>query len=169
MASEENFLVLMHYRGSIKKKIRSGINFTDKNSLSIFLKPTTSFANFVNSTIQKLGIQQVEKLFYRIPISVLKWRFSPSFAVDLNRSGDGEVAIIDRVPVSLQRGAPHGIDDALLDDDDVDDVEPDIIADDSGDDIAASNPVGAGRASSSGTQQYPLPPLHTFHLWTWMP
>ncbi|RYR07323.1 hypothetical protein Ahy_B05g074653 [Arachis hypogaea] len=81
---------------------------------------------------------------------------SPSFAVDLNRSGDGEVGIIDRVPVSLQRGPPDGMDDALPDDDDADDVEPDIIADDIGDDIAASNPAGTAGASSSETQQYPL-------------
>ncbi|XP_016195725.1 uncharacterized protein LOC107636747 [Arachis ipaensis] len=80
---------------------------------------------------------------------------SPSFAVDLNRSGDREVGIIDRTPVSLQRWTPDSIDDILPDDDDVDDVEPDIIADDSGDDIAASNSARAGRASSSGTQQYP--------------
>ncbi|RYR35445.1 hypothetical protein Ahy_A10g050589 [Arachis hypogaea] len=55
---------------------------------------------------------------------------SPSFVVDLNRSGDGEVGIIDRVPISLQRGAPNGIDNALPDDDDADDLEPDIIVDD---------------------------------------
>ncbi|RYR58880.1 hypothetical protein Ahy_A05g024741 [Arachis hypogaea] len=41
MANEESFLVLVHYRGSIKKKTRSGIKFTDKDPFSIFLKPTT--------------------------------------------------------------------------------------------------------------------------------
>ncbi|RYR62839.1 hypothetical protein Ahy_A04g020585 isoform K [Arachis hypogaea] len=64
---------------------------------------------------------------------------SPSFTVDLNRSGGGEVGIVDRVPIFLQCGAPASMDDALPDDDDADDVESDIIADDSGDDITASN------------------------------
>ncbi|RYR77853.1 hypothetical protein Ahy_A01g002511 [Arachis hypogaea] len=45
--------------------------------------------------------------------------------------------------------------DALLDDDDDDDVEPDLIADDSGNEIAASNPAGIGGGSSSGAKQYP--------------
>ncbi|XP_057740417.1 uncharacterized protein LOC130957589 [Arachis stenosperma] len=67
---------------------------------------------------------------------------SLSFVADLNRSDDREVDIIDTVPVLLQGGTPDGIDDVLRDDDDNDDVEPDIIADDSGDDIAASNPAG---------------------------
>ncbi|RYR77735.1 hypothetical protein Ahy_A01g002325 [Arachis hypogaea] len=70
---------------------------------------------------------------------------SPSFATDLNCSGDGKVGIIDMTPVSLQGGAPDGIDDILWDDD----VEPNIIADDSGDDIARSKPVEGGGASSS--------------------
>ncbi|RYR53432.1 hypothetical protein Ahy_A06g028543 [Arachis hypogaea] len=53
---------------------------------------------------------------------------SSSFAVDLNRSGDGEIGIIDRTPVSLQRGMPDGIDDVLSDGDDANDVESNIIA-----------------------------------------
>ncbi|RYR32135.1 hypothetical protein Ahy_B01g057121 [Arachis hypogaea] len=70
-------------------------------------------------------------------------------------SGGGEVGIVDRVPTSLQCAAPAGMGDALLDDVDDDNVEPDLIGDDSGDEIAASNPAGAGGGSSSGTQQYP--------------
>ncbi|RYR17740.1 hypothetical protein Ahy_B03g062430 isoform A [Arachis hypogaea] len=65
--------------------------------------------------------------------------------------GGGEVGIVDRVPTSLQCGAPVGMGDALLDDDDDDDVESDLIANDSSDEIAASNPVGAGGGSGSGT------------------
>ncbi|XP_015945936.1 uncharacterized protein LOC107471011 [Arachis duranensis] len=247
MASEESFLVLMHYRGLIKKKIRPGIKLTDKDPLSISLKPTTSFADFLNTIIQKLGLQGVKRvkmLFYLISISVLqddvkytlfvigtdedlkvlfhcRWQFpevripellaklvdgvsssggsnrniqtlataacsssrpvvasssvpviapvemvvaSRSFAIDLNRSGVEEVGIIDRAPISLQRGVPNGIDDALPDDDDADDVEPDIIVDDSGDDIASSNPARDSGVSSLGTQQYPC----AFHLWTWI-
>ncbi|RYR07327.1 hypothetical protein Ahy_B05g074659 [Arachis hypogaea] len=75
MASEDSFLVLVHYRGSIKKKTRSEIKFTDKDLLSVVLKPSTSFTEFLNSVIQKLGLQgvkRVEKLFYRIPILVLR-------------------------------------------------------------------------------------------------
>ncbi|XP_016206663.1 uncharacterized protein LOC107647049 [Arachis ipaensis] len=238
MASEESVLVLVYYRGSIKKKTRSGVKFTDKDPLSIFLRPTTSFDEFLNSIIQKHGLQgvkRVEKLFYRIPISLLRddvkydsfvigsdedlevmfhcrRQFpevrtpkllaklvdlvsslggsnrntqtrgmvagsssrpigtfssvpviaprdvavaSPSFAIDLNRSGGGEVGIVDRVLIPLQCGAPASMDDASLDDDDDDDLESDIIADDSGDDIIASNPAGFGGSSSSGTQHYP--------------
>ncbi|RYQ85432.1 hypothetical protein Ahy_B10g104996 isoform A [Arachis hypogaea] len=235
MASEDSFLVLVHYRWSIKKKICSGIKFTDKDPLSIFLKPSMSFTEFLNSIIQKLGLQGVkwvEKLFYRISISVLRsdedlevlfhYRrkfsevrtlellaklvdvvsnsggpnrnpqapatetcscsrpsgassFVPMIALEtmlvasqsfpdgLNRCSDGEVGITDTATVSLQGRAPDGIDDILQDDDE--DVEPDMIVDDSGDDKAGSNPIGGGGASSSGTQQYP----HTFQIWTWMP
>ncbi|RYR30900.1 hypothetical protein Ahy_B01g055688 [Arachis hypogaea] len=204
MANEESFVVLVQYRWSIKKKIRSGIKFTDKDPLSIFLKPSTSFNEFLNSIIQKLGLQgmkRVEKLFYRIPISVLRddvkydslvigsdedlevlfhcrrqfpevrtpellaklvdvissssgsnrnsqavataacstsrpsgasssmpviapeamLVVSPSFAVDLNRSGNGAVGIVDTAPVSLHWFAPDGVDDVLRDDDEDDD------------------------------------------------
>ncbi|XP_015940141.1 uncharacterized protein LOC107465685 [Arachis duranensis] len=75
MANDESFVALVHYRWPIKKKIRSGIKFTDKDQLSVFLKPSTSFAEFKNTILQRLGlhgVKQVEKLFYRIPISVLR-------------------------------------------------------------------------------------------------
>ncbi|RYR00963.1 hypothetical protein Ahy_B06g079837 [Arachis hypogaea] len=75
-----------------------------------------------------------------------------SVAANLYCSGDGEVGITDTAPVSLQGGIPDGIDDVLLGDDDNDDLEPDIIVDDSGDDIAGSNPAVGGGAFSSGTQ-----------------
>ncbi|RYR43676.1 hypothetical protein Ahy_A08g040072 isoform A [Arachis hypogaea] len=74
MASDENFFVLVHYRGSIKKS-RSGIKFTDKDLLSVFLKHSTSFTEFQNTILQKLGlhgVKMVEKLFYRILIFVLR-------------------------------------------------------------------------------------------------
>ncbi|RYR45966.1 hypothetical protein Ahy_A07g031735 [Arachis hypogaea] len=192
MSSKESCLCLVHYQGSIKKKICSSVKFTDKDPLSIFLKSTMSFADFLNFIIQKFGLQgmkRVEKLFYHIPISCCEMtdedleavfhcrrQFSEvrtpelltklvdvvsslggsnrntqtpitaayssstpvgasscvpviapqdehvaflSFAVDLNRSSGREC------------GASAGIDDALPDDDDANDVEPDIIADDS--------------------------------------
>ncbi|XP_016168196.1 uncharacterized protein LOC107610701 [Arachis ipaensis] len=193
-------------------------------------RPTTSYDDFVNSILQKLGLQgmkRVQKLFYRILISVLqeivkydcltiasdedlqvlfhcRRQFPevrtpellaklvdvvsssggsnrnthtictvassssrpvgvalsvpvneppdepvafPSFAVDLNCSGGGEVGIVDRVTTCLQHAAPAGMGDALLDGVDDDDVELDLIADDNGDDIAASNLIGAGGGS----------------------
>ncbi|RYR36380.1 hypothetical protein Ahy_A10g051350 [Arachis hypogaea] len=53
--------------------MRSRIKFTDKNPLSVFMRPSTSFIKF-KDIIQKLGLQgvkRVEKLFYRILISIL--------------------------------------------------------------------------------------------------
>ncbi|XP_015944398.1 uncharacterized protein LOC107469542 [Arachis duranensis] len=229
MASEESFVVLVHHRGSIKRKTRSGVKFTDKNPLSIFMRPTMSCDDLVNSILQKLGLEgvkQVKKFFYRIQILVLqeimkydcftigsvedlhvifhcRRQFpkvktpellaklvdvvsssggsnrntptvgtvadssskptgasssvpvyeppvqpvaSPSFTFDPNDSGGGEVGIGDFVPTSLQSAAPteNPIVNALLDDPDDNDVEPDIIVDDSGDDIGASEPAGAG-------------------------
>ncbi|RYR26045.1 hypothetical protein Ahy_B02g060176 [Arachis hypogaea] len=75
MTSDESFVALVHYRWSIKKKTRSGIKFTDKDPQSVFLKPLTNFAEFNNTILQRLGlhgVKRVEKLFYRIPISVLR-------------------------------------------------------------------------------------------------
>ncbi|RYR67739.1 hypothetical protein Ahy_A03g014130 [Arachis hypogaea] len=46
----------------------------DKDLLSVFLKPSTSFTEFQNTIIRKLGLQSVkgvEKLFYKILISIL--------------------------------------------------------------------------------------------------
>ncbi|XP_015932933.1 uncharacterized protein LOC107459229 [Arachis duranensis] len=238
MASKESFEVLVHHRGLIKRKTRSGVKFPDKDPLSIFVRPTTSYDDLVSFVLRKLGLEgvkRVKKFFYRIPISVLqeivkydcftigsdddlqvlfhcRWQFpkvrtpellaklvdvvsssgglnrntptvatvagsssrpagasssvpvyeplvqpvaSPSFAVDLNGSGGGKVGIGDYVPTPLQCAAPAGLGDALLDNPVDDDVEPDIIADDSGDDIEPSEPATAGGGSSSRTQQYP--------------
>ncbi|XP_057734553.1 uncharacterized protein LOC130949994 [Arachis stenosperma] len=82
---------------------------------------------------------------------------SPSFAANLNRSGDagvgetrqlGEVAIAMpstpiMVPIFGEGGVPDGIEDALHDDDDDDDddVESATIADDSDDDIPQTTAV----------------------------
>ncbi|XP_052110207.1 uncharacterized protein LOC107465300 [Arachis duranensis] len=203
MASEESFVLLVHHRGSIKRKTRSGVKFTDKDPLSIFIRPTTSYDEFVNSILQKLGLQGVKWVLFHCRRQFLEVRTpelleklvdvvsssggsnwnthtigtvagsnsrlvgasssvpvneppvepvaSPSFVVDLNCSGGGEVGIVDVVPTSLQCAAPAGLGDALLDDVDDDDVEPDTIADD----IGASDPAGAGGGSSFGTQQYP--------------
>ncbi|QHO01166.1 Putative mutator sub-class protein [Arachis hypogaea] len=75
MASEESFVVLVHHRGSIKRKTRSGVKFTDKDPLCIVVKPTTSYDDLVRSVLMKLGLEgakRVKKFFYRIPITVLQ-------------------------------------------------------------------------------------------------
>ncbi|RYQ82055.1 hypothetical protein Ahy_B10g100629 [Arachis hypogaea] len=54
----------------------SEIKFTDKDPLSIFFKPSTSFTEFHNTVIRRLGLQgvkRVEKLFYRISIFLLRY------------------------------------------------------------------------------------------------
>ncbi|XP_015969910.1 uncharacterized protein LOC107493324 [Arachis duranensis] len=203
MASEESFVVLVHHRGSIKRKTRFGVKFTDKDPLYIIVTPTMSFDDPVRSVLMKLGLEgakRVKKFFYRIPITVFqdtvkydcfmiisdedlqviflcRWQFpevrtpellaklvdvpivqpvaSPSFAVDLNGSGDGEVGSRENLPNALLGVVPLGVGDELLGDAEEDDVEPDMIDDDSGDDIGASEAALAIGGSSSGTQQYP--------------
>ncbi|XP_057723973.1 uncharacterized protein LOC130939925 [Arachis stenosperma] len=199
MASEESFEVLVHHRGSIKRKTRSGVKFPDKDPFSIFVRPTMNYDDLVSSVLRKLGLEGVKQFpkvrtpellaklvdvvsssgssnrntpivatvagsssrpagasssvpVYEPPVQPVT---SHSFAVDLNRSGGGEVGIGDYVPTPLQCAAPAGLGDALLDNPVDDDVEPDIIADDSGDDIGPSEPATAKGGSSSGTQQYP--------------
>ncbi|XP_057720165.1 uncharacterized protein LOC130934631 [Arachis stenosperma] len=75
MASEESFIVLVHHRGSIKRKTRSGVKFTNKDPLCIVMTPTTSYDDLVRSILMKLsleGAKRVKKFFYRIPITVLQ-------------------------------------------------------------------------------------------------
>ncbi|RYR38488.1 hypothetical protein Ahy_A09g043539 isoform F [Arachis hypogaea] len=80
---------------------------------------------------------------------------SPSFAVDLNGSVGDEVGARENLPNALLGVAPVGVGDGLLGDAEENDVEPDMIDDDNGDDIGASEPALAVGGSSSGTQQYP--------------
>ncbi|RYR12817.1 hypothetical protein Ahy_B04g070154 isoform I [Arachis hypogaea] len=238
MASEDSFLVLVHHRGSIKRKTRSGVKFTDKDPLCIIVRPSTSYDDLVSSILLKLGLdglKRVKKFFYRIPTTVLqdtvkydcftigsnedlqvmyhcRQQFSevrtpellaklvdvvsssggsnrnthtlamvagsssrpavasssvpayepptqsvasPSFAVDLRGNVGDEVGTGEHLPTSLHCATPAGVGDGLCDDPDNDDVEPDLIADDSGDDLGASDPRGAAGGFSSGTQQYP--------------
>ncbi|XP_057729993.1 uncharacterized protein LOC130945278 [Arachis stenosperma] len=238
MTTEESFVMLVHHRGSIKRKTRSSVKFTDKDPLCMIVRPTTRYEDLVSSVLLKLGLEgmkRVKKFFYRIPITMLQETIkydcftigsdedlqvmfhcrrqfpevrtpellaklvdvvsssggsnrhsttlatvagsssrpavasssvpayeppvqpvaSPSFAVDLNGSVGDEVRTREFPQTSLQCAAPAGVGDGFLDDPDDDDVEPDMIADDSGDDVGASEPAGAGGGSSSGTQQYP--------------
>ncbi|RYR21933.1 hypothetical protein Ahy_B03g067219 isoform C [Arachis hypogaea] len=222
MASEDSFLVLVHHRGSIKRKTRSGMKFTDKDPLCIIVRPTTNYDALVSSVLEKLGLEgvkRVKKFYYRIPTTVLhdtvkydcftirsdedlqvmylcRRQFpesggsnrnpntivtvagsssrpavasssvpvnepaiqpvaSPSFAVDLNGNVADEVRYGEHHPTELRCPTPAGVGEGLFDDPDDDDVEPDMIADDSGDDLGASDPRRATGGSSSGTQQYP--------------
>ncbi|XP_057763289.1 uncharacterized protein LOC130983121 [Arachis stenosperma] len=238
MASEDSFLVLVHHRGSIKRKTRSGVKFTDKDPLCIIMSPTTSYDGLVSSVLGKLGLEgvkRVKKFFYRIPITVLhdtvkydcftigsdedlqvmflsRRQFlevrtpellakfvdvvsssggsnrnantiataagsssrpavasssvpvyeaaiqpaaSPSFAVDLAGNVGDEVGYDEHHPTQLQCPPPAGVGEGLCHDSDDDDVEPDIIADESGDDVGASDPIRPTGGSSSGTNQYP--------------
>ncbi|XP_016195837.1 uncharacterized protein LOC107636878 [Arachis ipaensis] len=238
MASEDSFLVLVHHRGGIKRKTRSGVKFTDKDPLCIIVSPTTSYDALISSVLVKLGLEgvkRVKKFFYRIPTTVLhdtvkydcfiigidedlqvmflcRRQFpevrtpellaklvdvvsssggsnrntntiatvagsssrpavasssvpmyepqiqpvaSPSFAVDLSGNVGDEVRYGEHLPTEVHCPTPAGVGEGFFDDPDDDDVEPDMIADDSGDDLGASDPRGATGGSSSGTQQYP--------------
>ncbi|RYR58839.1 hypothetical protein Ahy_A05g024704 isoform C [Arachis hypogaea] len=75
MASEESFVVLVHHRGSVKRKTSSGVKFIDKNPLCIVVTPTTSYDDLVRAVLTKLGLEgakRVKKFFYRIQITVLQ-------------------------------------------------------------------------------------------------
>ncbi|RYQ79549.1 hypothetical protein Ahy_Scaffold5g107769 [Arachis hypogaea] len=75
MASEESFVVLVHHRGSVNRKTRSGVKFTDKNPLCIIVTSTTSYDDLVSAVLMKLGLEgakRVKKFFYRIPVTVLQ-------------------------------------------------------------------------------------------------
>ncbi|RYR34957.1 hypothetical protein Ahy_A10g050024 isoform B [Arachis hypogaea] len=178
MASDDSFLVLMHYRGSIKKKIHSEIKFNDKFSLNIFFKLSTSFIEFQNTIIKKLGMQcvkRVEKLFYKILIFVLRDDVKyDSFVIgsdeDLQvlfhcrrqffevRTPELLAKLVDVVCSSggsnrnPQPSAMASCSSSMPVDDD--DVKSATIADDSNDDIARSNPTRGSGAASSRIQQY---------------
>ncbi|RYR28358.1 hypothetical protein Ahy_B01g052467 isoform B [Arachis hypogaea] len=214
MASEESFVVLVHHRGSIKRKTHSGVKFTDKDPLCIVVNPTTSYDDLVRSVLMKLGLEgvkRVKKFFYRIPVTILhdtvkydcltigsdedlqvmgsnrnttnvataagsssraavasssvpvyepavQLVASPSFAVDLNDGVGDEVGSFDILPNALEGVPPVGVGDGVLGDADEDDVEPDTIEDDSGDELDAmrhegvlGHAVGFGARDAKGT------------------
>ncbi|RYR67532.1 hypothetical protein Ahy_A03g013938 isoform J [Arachis hypogaea] len=80
---------------------------------------------------------------------------SPSFAIDLSGNVGDEVRYGEHIPTEVHCPTPAGFGDGLFDDPDDDDVEPDMIADESGDDVGTTVPRRATGGSSSGTQQYP--------------
>ncbi|RYR68569.1 hypothetical protein Ahy_A03g015054 isoform F [Arachis hypogaea] len=165
MASEESFVVLVHHRGSIKRKTRSGVKFTDKDPLCIVVTPTTSFDDLVRSVLMKLGLEATAAGSSSRPVvgsssvpvyqPVVQPVASPSFAVDLNGSVGDEVGSRENLPNPLLGVAPLGVGDGLLGDVEEDDVEPDMIDDDSGNDIGAKgvsrHSVGFGARDTEGT------------------
>ncbi|RYR67546.1 hypothetical protein Ahy_A03g013939 isoform B [Arachis hypogaea] len=224
MASEESFVVLVHHRGSVNRKTRSGVKFTDKNPLCIVITSTTSYDDLVSAVLMKLGLDgakrntvkydcftinndvdlQVMFLCRRqfpevrtpellarlvdvvssssgsnrntntianpagsssrpavasssVPVyePVVQHVASPSFAVDLNGTEGDEVVERENLPNALVGVAPVGVGDGFLVDEEEDDVEPDMIDDDSADDIGATGPALEVGGSSSDTQQYP--------------
>ncbi|RYR71732.1 hypothetical protein Ahy_A02g005964 isoform E [Arachis hypogaea] len=165
MASEESFMVLVHHRGSIKRKTRSGVKFTDKDPLCIVVKPTTSYDDLVRSVLMKLGLEAAAAGLSSRPAvassSVPVYEpavqpvASPSFAVDLNDGVGDVVGSVDILPNALQGVPPVGVGDGVLGDVEDDDVEPDMIEDDSGDEVGAKgvsrHSVGFGARDAEGT------------------
>ncbi|RYR08885.1 hypothetical protein Ahy_B05g076746 isoform A [Arachis hypogaea] len=197
MASEEeSFAVLVHHRGSIKRKTRSGVKFTNKNPLYIVVNRTTSYDDLVRSVLMKLGLEGAKRIMFlcrrqfpevRTPELLAKLVdvvsssggsnrnttnvataagsssmaavasssvpvyepaaqlvASPSFAVDLNDGVRDEVGSFDVLPNALHGVPPVGVGDGELGDPDEDDVEPETIDDDSGDEVVAAGPALAG-------------------------
>ncbi|RYR48616.1 hypothetical protein Ahy_A07g034658 isoform A [Arachis hypogaea] len=197
MASEEeSFAVLVHHKGSIKRKTRSGVKFTDKNPLYIVVNRTTSYDDLVRAVLMKLGLEGAKRIMFlcrrqfpevRTPELLTKLVdvvsssggsnrntanvataagsssmaavasssvpvyepaaqlvASPSFAVDLNDGVRDEVGSFDVLANALQGVPPVGVGDGELGDPDEDDVEPETIEDDSGDEVQAAGPALAG-------------------------
>ncbi|RYQ88378.1 hypothetical protein Ahy_B09g095593 isoform D [Arachis hypogaea] len=153
MASEEeSFAVLVHHRGSIKRKTRSGVKFTDKNPLYIVVNRTTSYDDLVRSVLMKLGLEATAAgsssmaavASSSVPVyePTAQLVASPSFAVDLNDGVRDEVGSFDVLPNALHGVPPVGVGDGELGDPDEDDVEPETIEDDSGDEVVAEGALG---------------------------
>ncbi|XP_057746126.1 uncharacterized protein LOC130965376 [Arachis stenosperma] len=150
MASEESFVVLVHHRGSIKRKTRSGVKFTDKDPLCIIVRPTTRYEDLVSSVLLKLGLEGVKRETVKYDC------FTIGSDEDLQVMFHCHRQFLEvRTPELLAKlvdacAVPAGIGDGFLDDPEDDDVEPDMIADDSGDDVGASEPAGAGSGGVPG-------------------
>ncbi|RYR58095.1 hypothetical protein Ahy_A05g023780 isoform G [Arachis hypogaea] len=79
---------------------------------------------------------------------------SPSFAVDLSGNVGDEVRYGEHIPTEVHCPTPAGVGDGLFDDPDDDDVEPDMIADESGDDVGTTIPtraIGFGARDTEGS------------------
>ncbi|RYQ82828.1 hypothetical protein Ahy_B10g101395 [Arachis hypogaea] len=84
---------------------------------------------------------------------------SPSFAVDLSGNVGDEVGTGEHLPTSVHCATPAGVGDGLFDDPEGNDVEPDLIADESGDDLVASDPRGAAEVRPRATTAWNSCPM----------
>ncbi|RYR23282.1 hypothetical protein Ahy_B03g068525 isoform A [Arachis hypogaea] len=206
MASEDSFLVLVHHRGSIKRKTRPGVKFTDKDPLCIVVSPSTSYDALVSSVFVKLGLEGVKRVMFlsrrqfpevrtpellaklvdvvsnsggsnrnantiatvagsssrpavassSIPVyePAVQLAASPSFAVDLSGNVGDEVGYGEHLPTDVRCPTPAGVGEGLFDDADDDDVERDLIADESGNDVGDDYPgqlAGFGARDTEGS------------------
>ncbi|XP_057745485.1 uncharacterized protein LOC130963378 [Arachis stenosperma] len=74
MDGEKSFVALVHCSGKIQKSKRHGVKFTDRESLSIFIRSSSTLAEIKLSILRKhgaCGTKWVKKLFYKIPIAVV--------------------------------------------------------------------------------------------------
>ncbi|XP_016173649.1 uncharacterized protein LOC107616168 [Arachis ipaensis] len=163
-----------------KRVLMTRNKFTNKDPLSVFLKPSTNFAEFKNTILQRLGLQgvkRVEKLFYRIPISVLRDDAKyDSFVISSDedfqvlfhcrrqfpevRTPELLAKLVDVVSSSgssnknpHSTGHPACSSSMPVGSSSV--VLPATIADDSDDETPRTTPAVGRGASSSGTNQYP--------------
>ncbi|RYR20554.1 hypothetical protein Ahy_B03g065727 [Arachis hypogaea] len=105
--------------------------------------------SFSLSSISRPAVASSSVPAYEPPIQPVA---SPSFAVDLSGNVGDEVGTGEHLPTLVHCATPTGVGDGLFNDPEDDDVEPDLIANESGDDLVASDPRGAAGGSSSGTQ-----------------
>ncbi|RYQ98487.1 hypothetical protein Ahy_B07g086209 [Arachis hypogaea] len=175
MANDDSFLVLMYYRGSIKKKIYFSQTFNEFHRVSECYNPKTGDAR--HETGGEFSEVRTPELLAKLVDVICRSRGSnqnpqPStmaaYSTDLNRNHDGEISDTrpfdelafamtgtpDVVPISGQGGASNGVEDVLRYDDN-DDVESITIVDDSDDVIARSNPARGGGVASLGIRHYP--------------
>ncbi|RYR77440.1 hypothetical protein Ahy_A01g001896 [Arachis hypogaea] len=147
MASEDSFLVLVHHRGSIKRnrqfpEVRTPellAKLVDVVSNSGGPNRNTHTAAMVAGSSSRPAVASSSVPAYETPTQPVA---SPSFTVDLRGNVGDEVGTGEHLLTSLHCATPAGVGDGLFDDPDDDDVEPDMIVDDSGDDLGASDPRG---------------------------
>ncbi|XP_015970326.1 uncharacterized protein LOC107493788 [Arachis duranensis] len=79
----------------------------------------------------------------------------PVYEATVQAAASPSVGYGEHHPTEVQCPPSAGVGEGLCDDPDDDEVEPDIIADESGDDVGASDPIRPTGGSSFGTHQYP--------------
>ncbi|RYR07802.1 hypothetical protein Ahy_B05g075252 [Arachis hypogaea] len=102
-------------------------------------------SNYIGGSFPKSAVASSSVPAYEPPVQPVA---SPSFAVDLNGNIGDEVGTGEFLPTSLQCVAPPGVGEGLLGDPEDDDVEPDMIDDDS----CAGGLSWTGAADGSATE-----------------